>query len=112
MLWIGGRGLPGAKSKRKPRAQWGPGLWVRSRAQSNTSWTPAKPLEDEWDKFEKHLYPEPGEGSPRLQETAADLSVASTGCPPLTWNFLDPQQPHPSIPRTHLGGGRMRPRVR
>lgn len=79
MLWIGGRGLPGAKSKRKPRAQWGLGLWVRSRAQSNTSWTPAKPLEDEWDKFQKHLCPEPGEGSPGLQETVADLSVASTG---------------------------------
>lgn len=39
----GVRGLPGVKSRKRPKTQWGPELQVRSRTQSNASWTSAKP---------------------------------------------------------------------
>lgn len=64
--------------------------------------------------FEKHLYAEPGEGSLRLQEGAAGSLCGQhrLGQPSLTWNSPVPRKPHPPFPGTHLGGGRMRPRVR
>lgn len=66
------------------------------------------------DTFEKHLYAEPGEGSLRLQEGAAGSLCGRhrLGPPPLSWNCLVPRNPPPPFPGTHLGGGRMRPRVR
>lgn len=49
---------------------------MRSRAQSSTPCTPSEASGSCMDVLEKHLCPEPGEGSLRLQ---MDLSVASMG---------------------------------
>lgn len=85
---------------------------MRSRALSITPWVAAQPLGAAW-IYLRSTYPEPGKGFLKVEEAAVDLCSQHWLSPPsLTWAFLDPQQPHPPIPRTHLGGGRMRPRVR
>lgn len=64
------------------------------------------------DISEKHLCPEPGKRSKRLREEALDGSLCGQrrlqpSC--LTWacrGSLQQPHPRPSLPGTHLGGGR------
>lgn len=67
------------------------------------------------DISEKHLCPQPGKRSKRLREVPDGSPVAIAGSALLPYLGLPGSTADPStslLPGTHLGGGRMRPRVR